>query len=281
VADVQALKAEAEIMKRSQLEEVEARKTGDALSGEAVLQLQAVVELEGKQRVAAVSRLEEHFQACLNSLYAEMQDLRRTFEGKGPGVHGDNFHAEVQREVRNCVHEFGGNEMAKQLAAEQEERKLEDRSMHQLLAKLAEQTNLALEEESSKIWEAIQSHNHDVILDAGGGGSAVGNISVQTLTAPSGLPIPPKLARTINLSTKGSTLATVNNQQNGLHSSQAPPVQTLFSSTRSFNHTNQVLQSQQSQRPPQHSFNNNVIMESFNSSLKTFPRIRVPGVYPE
>jgi len=283
VADVQALKTEVEIMKRSQLEEVEARKTGDALSGEAVLQLQSVVELEGKQRVAAVGRLEEHFQACLNSLYAEMQDLRRTLEGKGSGVHGDNFHADVQREVRNCVHEFGGNEMAKQLAVEQEERKMEDKAMHQLLAKLAEQTNLALEEESSKIWEAIQSHNHDVILDAGGGpGSAMGNISVQTLTAPSGLPIPPKLARTINLSTQGSTLAT---GQNGLLSSQAPPVQTLFS-TRSLNQgtgavSNQILQSQQSHRLPQHSLNNNVIMESFNSSLKTYPRIRVPGVYPE
>jgi len=283
VADVQALKTEVEIMKRSQLEEVEARKTGDALSGEAVLQLQAVVELEGKQRVAAVGRLEEHFQACLNSLYAEMQDLRRILEGKGSGVLGDNFHADVQREVRNCVHEFGGNEMAKQLAVEQEERKMEDKAMHQLLAKLAEQTNLALEEESSKIWEAIQSHNHDVILDAGGGpGSAMGNISVQTLTAPSGLPIPPKLARTINLSTQGSTLAT---GQNGLHSSQAPPVQTLFS-TRSLNQgtgavSNQILQSQQSHRLPQHSLNNNVIMESFNSSLKTYPRIRVPGVYPE
>lgn len=283
VADVQALKTEVEIMKRSQLEEVEARKTGDALSGEAVLQLQSVVELEGKQRGAAVSRLEEQFQACLNSLYAEIQDLRRALEGKGSGVLGDNFHTEVQREVRNCVHEFGGNELAKQLAAEQEERKMEDKSMHQLLAKLAEQTNLALEEESSKIWEAIQSHNHDVILDAGGApGSAIGNISVQTLTAPSGLPLPPKLARTINLSTQGSTLVT---GQNGLNSSQAPPVQTLFS-TRSLNQgtgvvSNQILQSQQSHRPPQHSFNNNVIMESFNSSLKTNPRIRVPGVYPE
>jgi len=284
VADVQALKTEVEIIKRSQLEEVEARKTGDALSGEAVLQLQAVVELEGKQRVAAMGKLEEDFQACLNRLYAEMSDLRRMFEGKVPGVHGDNFHAEVEREVRKCAHEFG-----EQLTSEQEERKLEDKSMHQLLAALAEQTNLALEEESSRIWDAIQSHNHDVILEAGGGGS-IGNINVQTLTKPSGLSIPPKLARKINLSTKGPVNASVNNRQDGLQSGQAPPVQTLFSSSRSFPDgtgtiTNQILQSQQlpqqSLRPPQQSFNNNMIMESFNSSLKTYPRIRVPGVYPE
>lgn len=154
--------------------------------------------------------------------------------------------------------------------------------MHQLLAKLAEQTNLAMDQESSRIWEAIQSHNHDVILDAGGGGGGgIGNISVQTLTTPSGLPIPPKLARTINLSTKGSSLV---NGQDVLQRGQAPPVQTLYgSSSRSIGNgigtgMSQILQSQ---GPPEQSFNNNVNMESFNGSLKTYPRIRVPGVYPE
>merc|ERR1712007_286803 len=238
-------------------------------------------------RVAAMAKLEEQFQACLKSLFAEMSDLRRMFEGKVP--QGDNFRAEVEREVRKCTQDFVGDhsvtELARQLTSEKEERKMEDRSMHQLLAKLAEQTNVAMEEESHRIWEAIQSHNHDVILDAGGGGGGgIGNISVQTLTTPSGLPIPPKLARTINLSTQGSLLG---NGQGGLQRGQAPPVQTLYgSSSRSIgNRTgagmNQFLQSQQSQRPPQQSLNNNVIMESFNGSLKTYPRIRVPGVYPE
>merc|ERR1712007_325688 len=67
VIDVQTLKSEVEILKRSLEEEKEARRTGDALGGEAVLQLQAILELEGKQCVISVSKLEGQFQSVLNS----------------------------------------------------------------------------------------------------------------------------------------------------------------------------------------------------------------------
>merc|ERR1712137_1001707 len=58
---------------------------------------------------------------------------------------------------------------------------MEDQAMHQLLSTLAEQTNIAFEEESGRVWEALQTHNHDVLLEAG---SSLGGIKVNTMTKP-------------------------------------------------------------------------------------------------
>jgi len=38
--------------------------------------------------------------------------------------------------------------------------------MHQLITTLAEQTNTALEEEASRLWEALRTHNHDIMIDS-------------------------------------------------------------------------------------------------------------------
>jgi len=205
VAEVQALKAEVEILKRSFEEEREARKTGDSLSGEAVLQLQTVLEFERKQRSMSQSKLEQHFEAIMSN---EMSNLQQTLESKiSHQVSRDvssitdirTLRMELDREIKNRfgeldrrfedsshkfeelgrsidqisrnTHESGMSEIMHGLNDERAERQMEDKAMHQLLTSLAEQTNIALEEETSRLWEALRTHNHDVMIgnsDEGG-----------------------------------------------------------------------------------------------------------------
>jgi len=63
-------------------EEKEARKTGDALTGEAVMQLQTVLDLEGKQRIATMAKLEEQFRAVLSKLFDQMSELKQGVESR-------------------------------------------------------------------------------------------------------------------------------------------------------------------------------------------------------
>jgi len=205
VAEVQALKAEVEILKRSFEEEREARKTGDSLSGEAVLQLQTVLEFERKQRSMSQSKLEQHFEAIMNN---EISNLKQTLESKishqvSRDVSSSNdlraLRMELDREIKNRfgdlerrfedsshkfeelgrsidqisrnTYESGMSDIMHGLHDERAERQMEDKAMHQLLTSLAEQTNIALEEETSRLWEALRTHNHDVMIgnaDEGG-----------------------------------------------------------------------------------------------------------------
>merc|ERR1712007_201937 len=63
------------------------------------------------------------------------------------GKHTDLLHAE---------------ELAKKIISEQSQREIEDLSMCQMFNAFAEQTSNVLEAESSRMWEAIQSHSQDV-----------------------------------------------------------------------------------------------------------------------
>jgi len=60
---------------------------------------------------------------------------------------------------------------------ERSERQTEDQSLHQLINTLAEQTDLVIEEEASRLWEAFHTHNHDVIIE---------DVQIQTSSKPSG-----------------------------------------------------------------------------------------------
>lgn len=303
VAEVQALKSEVELLKRSFNEEIEARKTGDALSGEAVLQLQAVIDVGTRQHAAGVEKLEGEFQASFNSLYKEVQVVKETLARPTPPpvqTRDLNFdikmiHAEVEKEVKKHAQQLCSEEKLNQLnvelsnkiTSEQLQRQMEDQAMHQLLSTLAEQTNIAFEEESGRVWEALQTHNHDVLLEAG---SSLGGIKVNTMTKPSGLPTQSMLTnaqapRKITLNTK-SLVPGLNSQQAlGLtNSQQAVPTQTIkLNSSPSMQPIEglatgviQPLGNQlESQQPPQHTFNNNVYMESFSNNLRS--RIRLPG----
>lgn len=126
--EVQQVKAEMEILKRFLEEEAQARKTGDALSGEACMQLQAVLELEGKQRIAIGAKLEDHLRLTLADFEHKMRDLasslrdentglRRYMQSTGnlseslrspmshdPSKFVEDVHSDVERKVRELRH---------------------------------------------------------------------------------------------------------------------------------------------------------------------------------
>jgi len=210
VTEVQTLKAEVEVLKRSFEEEKEARKTGDAITGESVLQLQTVLELEGKKRVTTIDKLEEHFRNVLSKVFDEISDMKQGMESKisqqaprdiGSTSEFRTLRMELDREMKRRfdeldgwfkdtnrrfedshhrfeelsrsmdqlsrnTHEPGMSEVMRRLNDERHERQMEDNSMHQLLTTLAEQTNIALEEEVARLWEGLRTHNHDIMIDS-------------------------------------------------------------------------------------------------------------------
>jgi len=65
------------------------------------------------------------------------------------------------------------------------ERQMGDNAMHQLLTTLAEQTNIALEEEATRLWEALRTHNHDIMIDSADQGGQK-NVKIQALAGNGG-----------------------------------------------------------------------------------------------
>jgi len=239
-SEVQCLKSEVELLKRSLEEEVQARKTGDALNGEACMQLQAVLELEQQQRAQLATNIDDHVNGAITKLSAEISDQRLALDAE---VHvrvqghekleshfqsgsADSFRAlrnEVEQEIkqrtadierlRNSLQvevatratsterwsEFAKkiDDLTESIRAEKAERQMEERSLQQLITTLAEQTNLAIEEESTGIWDALHSHNHDVSLE--NHGAHLFSVQAQSMTQPGLLQTTTKSARKINL----------------------------------------------------------------------------------
>merc|ERR1719240_683132 len=69
-------------------------------------------------------------------------------------------------QISRSMHESGMSEMVRRLNEECAQRQMEDNSLHQLLTTLAEQTNIALEEEVARLWEGLRTHNHDIMIDS-------------------------------------------------------------------------------------------------------------------
>merc|ERR1712007_135089 len=171
-------------LKQSFEEEREARKAGDSLSGEAISQLQIILDFEKKQRSASESQLGQHFEAVISS---EMAKLKQTLESRPShqtlyDIDSINdlraFRAELDREIKNRLEQFdrrfeeshhkfesGMTEIVHGLNEERAERQGQDKAMHELLTSLAEQTNNVLEEETSPLWKALRTHNHDMLTD--------------------------------------------------------------------------------------------------------------------
>jgi len=63
---------------------------------------------------------------------------------------------------------------------------MEVKSIHQELTTLSEQANLSLEEEASRLWEALHSHNHDIIVE-GSNSNQVSNVQIQALANKAGV----------------------------------------------------------------------------------------------
>jgi len=262
VSEVQSLKAEVEILKRSLSEEKEARQTGDALGGEAALQLQAVVEREKKERAGTMRKLEEHFEAVLSRLYTEISEIRQMAEGKPPRNASRDIdsgdvqslrmeHTETKFEINQRFDDvnqrieeitksfidggtqnFGSPTLLQRIEDERIERQMEDESMHKLLNQLAEQTSVALKGEAARLWEALQTHNHDLMIE-GTAENMPGKISVQTMGGMAPTQTLPKNGGGLgpSLGPNPRTITLNHNQQQSLltptmSTSQMPPVTT-------------------------------------------------------
>jgi len=98
------------------------------------------------------------------------EDTNRRFEDTNRRVEDSNHRCEElgrsMNQIGRSSHESGMSEMMGRLNDECAQRQMEDNAMRQLLTTLAEQTNIALEEESARLWEALRTHNHDVMIDS-------------------------------------------------------------------------------------------------------------------
>jgi len=205
VSEVQALKTEVEFLKRSLEEEAQARITGDALNGEACMQLQAVLQFEGQ---CPSGDVEEQ----LKRLSEEISDLRLGLEAEVlvrlqgdeklekrllplQSSSADSLHSlriEIEHEARQrtiefdrlrnsvtaAMHDTNSDAVTKHqelLERERSQRQTEDQSLHQLIST-----------EASRLWEALHTHNHDVIIE-GKTSHDVSSMKVQPLTKSAGL----------------------------------------------------------------------------------------------
>jgi len=109
----------------------------------------------------------------------------------------------MHRRVEDSNHRFedlsrsmNQTEMMRRLNDECAERQKGDNAMHQLITSLAEQTNLALEEEASCLWEGLRTHNHDIMIDSA---EQTGKKSIQIQALAGNGGFPGKRPRTIQL----------------------------------------------------------------------------------
>jgi hypothetical protein len=102
VSEVKALKAEVNILKRSLEEEKEARKFGDSLSGEAILQLQTALELDLTQHLTSENKLRQHFEAEISQETLEKTLSQNDIVSKDLRA----FRVELDREFRSQFEQF-------------------------------------------------------------------------------------------------------------------------------------------------------------------------------
>merc|ERR1712107_306619 len=192
---------------------------------------QAFLELEGKQRVASESKLEGQYQAVLSSVYDEVSDLRRGVRDMGTSNDFRTLRLELDREIRHCFEELSKSvhmnqtnahesslarlsEILRRVEDEREERQREVKSIHQEIITIAEQTSLSLDEEASRLWEALQSHNHDIIMD-GDNSSLVGNVQIQSMANKAGIKPPRKIQLKQSLNSSMTTSRSKLHQTDG------------------------------------------------------------------
>merc|ERR1712064_208664 len=88
-------------MRRLEDEREECQRTGDALGGEAALQVQAILALEGDQRVTSESKLEGQFKFAVSSLSDEVSDLQRGTCDIDTANDFQTLRLELDREIRH------------------------------------------------------------------------------------------------------------------------------------------------------------------------------------
>jgi hypothetical protein len=108
VSEVKALKTELNLLKRSLDEEKEARKFGDSLSGEAILQLQTALELDLTQHLTSENKLRQHFEAEISWETSNFKETLENTLSQNNVVSKDlrAFRVELDREFRSQFEQF-------------------------------------------------------------------------------------------------------------------------------------------------------------------------------
>jgi len=101
----------------------------------------------------------------------------------------------LSNEISEVSNRLGETE--KILTKERSDRQMENRTVHQLVSTLAEQVNVAMEEESINFMNALNNHSHDVALEG---------LQIQTLSRPADVPMAKKPTRRIQFSNKARQL---------------------------------------------------------------------------
>jgi hypothetical protein len=102
LSEVKGLKTEGNLWKRSLDEEKEARKFGDSLSGEAILQLQTALELDLTQHLTSENKLRQHFEAEISQETLEKTLSQNDIVSKDLRA----FRVELDREFRSQFEQF-------------------------------------------------------------------------------------------------------------------------------------------------------------------------------
>jgi hypothetical protein len=108
LSEVKALKTEVNLLKRSLDEEKEARKFGDSLSGEAILQLQTALELDLTQHLTSENKLRQHFEAEISQETSNFKETLEKTLSQNDIVSKDlrAFRVELDREFRSQFEQF-------------------------------------------------------------------------------------------------------------------------------------------------------------------------------
>jgi hypothetical protein len=108
LSEVKALKTEVNLLKRSLDEEKEARKFGDSLSGEAILQLQTALELDLTQHLTSENKLRQHFEAEISQETSNFKETLEKTLSQNDIVSKDlrAFRVELDREFRSQFAQF-------------------------------------------------------------------------------------------------------------------------------------------------------------------------------
>jgi len=150
-------------------EEFQARELGNDLEGRMLSKLRAALDFEGKERALAVERLDavaSGFQAQLKEV-EEMISLEEDARATGDKVLKQLFDASA------------GREDSAGLNRERIDREAQHHTLHELLRNLTEQAKIdkaefeeavggmrrGLNEEVQRLWDAMDTHTHDVNVD--------------------------------------------------------------------------------------------------------------------
>lgn len=147
-----------------------------SLEAEVLVRLQGHEKLETQLHTDASNTMRSlrlQVEHEVNHRMTDVEGIRRSLKEQAAGA----FSGPSAEAFADCQRKVQEHEVS--IINERNERQKEDMSLHQILQSLTEQTNLIMEEESSRLWEGLLSHKHDM-----GGMQNAQKVSLPTIKKP-------------------------------------------------------------------------------------------------